>query len=103
MFAENLRPEMLKGYIKTDYQDVPEPTYATSILVFAAGDCIGPWLAHVASEEAAAAVERMAGHHTLGVDYESIPGAPIATLMASVGMSEQGQRRCIEYKVGKYP
>ena len=43
VFAENLRPEMVKGYIKTDYQDVPEPTYATSIPgVYAAGDCIGP-------------------------------------------------------------
>lgn len=107
VFAENLRPEMVKGYIKTDYQDTSEPTYATSIPgVYAAGDCIGPpWLAHVASEEAAAAVERMAGHHTLGVDYESIPGATYCNpQVASVGMSEQAVKDAgIEYKVGKYP
>ena len=59
----------------------------------------------MASEEAAAVVERMAGHHTLGVDYESIPGATYCNpQVASVGMSEQAVKDAgIEYKVGKYP
>ena len=76
LFADNLNVEMVKGHIKTDYMDVDEPTYQTSVPgIYAIGDIIGPpWLAHVSSEEAVTCVERMAGHHTLGVDYKSIPG-----------------------------
>ena len=41
--------EMVKGYIKTDYRDVDEPTYQTSLPgIYAIGDIIGPpWLACV--------------------------------------------------------
>ncbi len=96
-----------KGHIWTDYQDKPEPSYQTSVPgVYAIGDVIGPpWLAHVASEEAVACVERMKGHHTLGVDYSSIPGCTYCNpQIASIGMTErEAKAKGLKYKVGKYP
>ena len=58
--------------------------------MFAVGDIIGaPLLAHVASEEAVTCVERMAGHHTLGVDYTSIPACTYTNpQVASIGKTE---------------
>ncbi|MSR29775.1 MAG: dihydrolipoyl dehydrogenase [Phycisphaerales bacterium] len=96
-----------KGHIWTDYRDTPEPTYQTSVAgIYAIGDVIGPpWLAHVASEEAIACVERMKGHHTLGVDYASIPGCTYCNpQIASIGLTErEAKAKGIKYKVGKYP
>ena len=95
-----------KNHIWTDYKDKKEPTYATSVPgVYAIGDCIGaPWLAHIASEEAVACVERFMGHHTLGVDYASVPGCTYCNpQIASVGMTEkQAKEKGLKYKVGKY-
>ena len=80
--------------------------YETSLSgVFAVGDLIaGPMLAHKASEEAVAAVERMvgvAGH----VNYETIPSV-IYTWpeYASVGAAEHELlQRGIKFKVGTFP
>jgi dihydrolipoamide dehydrogenase len=95
-----------RGFIKTDAKDVPEPTYETNIPgVFAVGDIIGPpLLAHVASEEAVTCVERMLGHHTFGVDYNSIPGCTYTNpQIASIGKSEKElQDSGIEYTKGVY-
>lgn len=96
-----------KGAIVTDYaQTKDKATYATSVPgVYAIGDVIGPpWLAHVASEEAIVAVERMFGHESTGVHYDSIPGATYCNpQIASVGMTEkQAKDKGVEYKVGKY-
>ena len=105
---EKLGLKLEKGYIKTDYRDpgVAEPTYKTSVPgVYAAGDVIGPpWLAHKAMEEAVACVERMAGHHTIGIDYNAIPGATYCNpQIASIGMTERDAKaKGIKYKVGKY-
>jgi dihydrolipoamide dehydrogenase len=96
-----------KGYIVTDYKTSKEPSYKTSVPgVYAIGDIIGPpWLAHVASEEAVTCVERMAGHHTLGIDYNMIPGCTYCNpQIASVGLTEakaKEQGRAI--KVGRFP
>ncbi|MFO0782732.1 MAG: dihydrolipoyl dehydrogenase [Phycisphaerales bacterium] len=103
--ALGLRTE--KGAIVTDYmQKKDKATYATSVPgVYAIGDVIGPpWLAHVASEEAIVAVERMFGHESPGVHYDAIPGATYCNpQIASVGMTErQAKEKGIEYKVGKY-
>ncbi len=107
LFDDSLGIEIVKGHIRTDYRDVPEPTYKTSVAgVYAIGDVIGPpWLAHVSSEEAITCVERMAGHHTLGVDYDSIPGCTYCNpQIASIGMTERAvKEKGIKYKVGKYP
>jgi dihydrolipoamide dehydrogenase len=103
---EKLGLKIEKGHIKTDYRDVPEPTYKTSVPgIYAIGDVIGPpWLAHKAMEEGVTCVERMAGHHTLGIDYNAIPGATYCKpQIASIGMTERDAKaKGIKYKVGKY-
>jgi dihydrolipoamide dehydrogenase len=106
IFDPKVNVAIEKGHIKTDYKDKPEPTYQTSVPgIYAIGDVIGPpWLAHVASEEAVACVERMKGQHTLGVDYASIPGCTYCNpQIASIGMTEREVKaKGIEYKVGTY-
>ncbi len=73
--------------------------------VYAVGDCIGgAMLAHKASDEAIACVERMAG---VGghVNYDAIPNIIYtAPELASVGLSEeQAKQKGHEVKVGKFP
>jgi dihydrolipoamide dehydrogenase len=107
LFDPSLGIRMEKGHIWTDYKDKPRPTYQTSVPgIFAIGDVIGPpWLAHVASEEAVACVERMKGHDVPGVNYAAIPGCTYCNpQVASVGMTERDAKaKGIQYKVGKYP
>jgi dihydrolipoamide dehydrogenase len=73
--------------------------------VYAVGDCIGgAMLAHKASDEAVACVERMAGVSG-HVNYEAIPNIIYtAPELATVGISENAAReqgRAV--KVGKFP
>lgn len=81
-------------------------SYETTALgIFAVGDLIaGPMLAHKASEEAVAAVERMAG--VAGhVNYNAIPSV-IYTWpeYASVGAAEHElQEKKVQYKAGTFP
>ncbi len=107
LFADGLNIETDRGYLKVPHKDIESPTYETNISgVYATGDIIGPpSLAHVASEEAMTCVERMAGHHTLGVDYKSIPGCTYTSpQIASVGMTEQAARDAgNELKIGRFP
>ncbi len=106
LFDESLGIAVDRGHIKTDYQDAEEPTYQTSVPgIYAIGDIIGPpWLAHVASEEAVTCVERIAGHHTLGVDYKAIPGCTYCNpQIASIGMTERAVKEAgLEYTAGTY-
>jgi dihydrolipoamide dehydrogenase len=106
LFEDSLGIALDRGHIKTDYQDAEEPTYQTSVPgIYAIGDIIGPpWLAHVASEEAVTCVERIAGHHTLGVDYKSIPGCTYCNpQIASIGMTERAAKESgLEYTAGTY-
>lgn len=106
LFDDSLGMELQRGYIKTDAKEVESPTYKTSVSgVYAIGDIIGPpLLAHVASEEAVTCVERMAGHHTFGVDYKSIPACTYTNpQIASIGMTErQVKDSDIEYIKGEY-
>jgi dihydrolipoamide dehydrogenase len=106
LLADGVELQMVKGYIKTDYRDVEEPTYQTSVPgVYAVGDVIGPpWLAHKAMEEAVTAVERMAGHQTLGIDYRTIPGCTYCNpQIASIGLTEPAvKEQGIDYQVGTY-
>ncbi|MBG81473.1 MAG: dihydrolipoyl dehydrogenase [Phycisphaerae bacterium] len=106
LLADGLSLEMEKGYIKTDYRDVDEPTYQTSVPgIYAIGDIIGPpWLAHVSAEEAVTCAERLAGHHTLGVDYDAIPGCTYTSpQVACIGMTEEAAKAAgIEYETGKF-
>lgn len=107
LFDATLGLKTEKGAIVTDFaQKKDKATYATSVSgVYAIGDVIGPpWLAHVASEEAVVAVERMFGHESTGVHYDAIPGATYCNpQVASVGMTEkQAREKGIDYKIGKY-
>jgi dihydrolipoamide dehydrogenase len=108
LFDATLGLKMDKGLIATDYREKKDKsTYQTSVPgVYAIGDVIGPpALAHVASEEAVVAVERMFGHHTIGIDYDAIPGATYCNpQVASVGMTEaQAKDKGLKYHVGMYP
>ena len=73
---ESLGLKVERDAIVTDVHSSKDPTYETSVPgVHAIGDCIGaPWLAHVSSEEGIIAVEKMAGHHPVAIDYDGIPG-----------------------------
>ena len=73
--------------------------------LYAIGDVIaGPMLAHKASEEGVAAVERMAGL-AAHVTYEAIPNVVYtAPEIASVGQTEEElQRAQIAYRKGSFP
>ena len=106
LFGDGVTVDIDRGAIKVAYRDVEEPTYETSLAgVYAIGDIIGPpWLAHVASEEAVTCVERIAGHHTLGIDYNSIPGCTYTSpQIGSVGMTEAAAREAgHDVKIGKF-
>ena len=106
LFDDSLGIELNHGFIKTDAKDVQEPLYKTSVAgIYAIGDIIGPpLLAHVSSEEAVTCVERMVGHHTIGVDYNSIPACTYTNpQIASIGLTEQQvKERGIEYVKGVY-
>jgi dihydrolipoamide dehydrogenase len=96
---EQLGVEMNHGYIEVD------GNYATNIPgLYAVGDVVGKrMLAHVASEEAKVAVERMTGQPSR-VNYEAVP-ACIFTFpeIAAVGLTEEeAVARGINIKTGRF-
>ena len=107
LFDDSLNIETFKNHIKVNYHK-ETPTYQTSVPgIYAVGDVIGPpWLAHVASAEAIACIERMAGVETLGVDYNLIPGCTYChPQVASIGKTEkalisEGMKKGEDYSVG---
>ena len=106
LFDDSLGLETHREHIRVDYRRA-KPDYQTSVKgIFAAGDVIGPpWLAHVASEEAIVAVERMFGHEVADIDYEAIPGCTYChPQVASIGYTTQrADEEKIEYEVGTFP
>ncbi|MBL9150562.1 MAG: dihydrolipoyl dehydrogenase [Phycisphaerae bacterium] len=106
LFGPGVNVRIEKDHIWTDYKEKSEPTYQTSVPgIYAIGDIIGPpWLAHVSSEEAITCVERMKGHHTLGVDYGAIPGCTYTNpQIASIGLTERDcKAKGLQYSVGTY-
>ena len=115
LFDDSLGLETVKDHIKTDYDPTDfasaKPlTYKTSVEgIYAVGDVIGPpWLAHVASEEAVACVERIAGHDPIPIDYSVIPGCTYChPQVASVGyteraLKERGLKKGEDYEIGTY-
>jgi len=91
-----------KGAIQVD-----PLTYETNVKnIFAIGDVTGaPWLAHKASHEATACVERLAGHHPKPIRPDNIPGCTYCEpQVASVGLTEaQAKEQGYDVLVGKFP
>ncbi|MDA0907312.1 MAG: dihydrolipoyl dehydrogenase [Bacteroidetes bacterium] len=91
-----------KGAIQVD-----PLTYETNVKnIFAIGDVTGaPWLAHKASHEATACVERLAGHHPKPMRPDNIPGCTYCEpQVASVGLTEaQAKEQGYDVLVGKFP
>jgi len=110
LFDDSLGLETFKDHIKVEYREVDQPTYQTTVPgIYAIGDVIGPpWLAHVASEEGMACVERMMGHDCLGVDHDSITSSTYCQpQVASIGktekaLKEEGLVKGEDYDVGSY-
>ena len=84
---------------------VVDSSYSTNVEgIYAIGDVIStPALAHVASAEAIACVEGIAGHDHKPVNYDTIPACTyISPEVASAGLRErEAAARGIEYRVGK--
>lgn len=97
--------DLLGGRLSESGRVAVDVDYQTSIAgIHAVGDLVdGPMLAHKASEEGMACVERMAGKATV-VDYDCLPGVVYTWPEgASVGKTEEQLKdEAIPYKVGKY-
>ena len=87
--------------------EVDKVTYQTSVPgVYAIGDVAGaPWLAHKASHEAVACVERIAGLNPKPINYANIPGCTYCQpQIGSVGFTEKAAKEAgYDIKVGKFP
>jgi dihydrolipoamide dehydrogenase len=98
---EELGVEVENGKIKVN------EFYKTSVDgVYAIGDIVGgPALAHVASAEGIACVEKIAGLNPAPIDYGNIPGCTYTNPeVSSVGLTEAKAKEAgYEIKVGKFP
>ncbi len=103
--SSGLGLEALGVALDTAGRVVVDDSYQTSLSgVFAIGDLVaGPMLAHKASEEGVACVERMTGMSTK-VEYEFIPGAVYTWPEASsVGATEEQLKESgIPYRSGRF-
>jgi len=100
--------ELDKVDVKQDKGFIPvDEWYRTNVPnIYAIGDITGPpLLAHVASHEGIACVDKIAGKDTHSVDYDSIPGCTYChPQVASIGMTEeQALAEKYEIKVGRFP
>lgn len=74
--------------------------------VYAIGDIIAtPWLAHVASHEAAVAVDHGRGEHVHTINYDQTPSCTYChPEVASIGLSEEeAKKRGYDVKTGTFP
>lgn len=90
-----------RGYVKVN------ETMQTNVpSIYSVGDCVGrTGLAHTASAEGILAVEHMAGHHVVPINYDKIP-SPVwsSPEVGWVGLTEaQARERGFDVKVGKFP
>ncbi|MDD2197072.1 MAG: dihydrolipoyl dehydrogenase [Bacteroidales bacterium] len=98
---EDVGVEMANGRVKVD------DYYKTNVEgIYAIGDIVpGPALAHVASAEGIACVEKIAGMEVQPINYKNIPGCTYTIPeVSSVGMTEKAATEAgYEIKVGKFP
>jgi dihydrolipoamide dehydrogenase len=98
---ENTGVNIEKSFIPVD------KWYQTNIAgIYAIGDITGPpLLAHVASHEGIICVEKIAGHPTHALDYNSVPGCTYCQpQVASIGLTESKAREAgYELMIGRFP
>ena len=98
---EKMGIDMVNGRVKVD------DFYRTNVEgVYAIGDIVpGPALAHVASAEGIACVEKIAGMNVQPINYRNIPGCTYTNPeVSSVGLSEKAATEAgYVVKVGKFP
>jgi len=98
---EELGIEIDKGKVKVD------EFYRTNVEgIYAIGDITpGPALAHVASAEGIACVEKIAGMDVHPINYKNVPGCTYTSPeVSSVGMTEKAAKEAgYDIKVGKFP
>ncbi len=89
-----------RGYVKVDaHQRTNVPG------IYAIGDCTPTiWLAHVASAEGIVAAETIAGHPTVPINRDQVPGCTYCDPeVASIGLTEaKAKERGFEVKVGRF-
>ncbi len=100
--------QLEKTGVKTENDFIPvNEWYETNVKgIYAIGDITGPpLLAHVASHEGIVCVEKIAGHDTHPVDYNSIPGCTYChPQVASIGMTErQAKEAGYDVQIGRFP
>jgi dihydrolipoamide dehydrogenase len=91
-----------RGWVVVD--DVTYQTTAPGI--YAIGDMTGPpALAHTASAEGIACVERIAGMKPVPLDYDSVPSCTFChPEIGSIGLTEkQAKEKGLETKIGRFP
>jgi len=94
--------------VKTEKSFIPiDQWYQTNVRgIYAIGDITGPpLLAHVASHEGIICVEKIAGHPTHALDYNSIPGCTYCQpQVASIGLTEAKAKEAgHELMIGRFP
>jgi dihydrolipoamide dehydrogenase len=95
---ENIDIEPVKGFLPTDNDLLLAPN------IYAIGDVAGaPWLAHKATAEGIAVVERIVGHYKK-INYDNIPSCTYCNpQVASVGMTElKAKEMGYDVKIGKF-
>jgi len=98
---ENVGITTDRGFIKVNEY------YETGVRgIYAIGDVTpSPLLAHVAMQEGIVAVERIADHHPVPINYRQVPGCTYCEpQIASVGLTEaKAVEAGYKVKVGKFP
>jgi dihydrolipoamide dehydrogenase len=104
---DGLGLEALGVHIERGVVAIDEVTYATSVPgIYAIGDMTGPpALAHTASAEGIACVERLTGHHPPVIDYGQIPACTFChPEIGSIGLTEKAAKEAgIAVKIGRFP
>ncbi len=98
---EHTRVAVERGFIRTDENsETAEPG------IYAVGDVAGPpCLAHKASHEAVACIERIAGHDAHRLDRNRIPGCTYShPQIASIGLTERAAAAAgRQLRIGRFP
>jgi dihydrolipoamide dehydrogenase len=105
--VEDLGLEEVGVKINRGFIEVDDVTYQTNVAgIYAIGDVAGPpALAHVASAEGIACVERIAGLDPPPIDYDSVPACTFChPEIGSIGLTEnQAKDKGVAVKIGRFP